>query len=299
MRLMTATAVPADEGSITLPGARRLAYASWGDRADAAVLLFHGMPGSRLLCPDVEATRDRAVRLIAVDRPGYGRSTPRPGRVVADWADDVRVLLDGLGISSVSVIGWSSGGAYALACAALLGARVRSATLVAADAPLDDLPAARAELPEEVIALIERIRADPRGDARAAVVARCAWYATDPGSILRNADARASAADDPDLILRRRPDVRPALDAMFAEGARQGSAGYVDDWIASVLPWGFRVSEVACPVAVWWGDRDQLTDRMHAEHLAAAIPGARLRVIPGEGHSLPMRHWGPILDELR
>lgn len=294
---MTASAVAEREGAIKTPDGRRLAYAEWGPVDGRVVLLFHGMPGSRLLCPDVDATGRRGIRILAPDRPGYGRSSPNPGRRIVDWAEDVRSLLDGLDIRVASIVGWSSGGPYALACAATLGERIRSVATVAADAPLDEVPGSFQALPAAVQDLIARVRDDPTGDPREAVAARCSWYGADPLALLASADSPA-AADDPDAMARRRPDVRHALAAMFTEGARQGVAGYVDDWIATVLPWGFRLADVARPVAIWWGDRDPLTPRSDTEHLGSTVPGARTRITPGEGHSLPFRHWSAILDSL-
>lgn len=294
---MTASAVAEREGAIKTPDGRRLAYTEWGPADGSVVLMVHGMPGSRLLCPDVEATGRRGIRLVAVDRPGYGGSSPKPGRRIVDWAEDARSLLDNLAVPVASIVGWSSGGPYALACAATLGERIRSVAVVAGDAPLDAVAGAFKALPTAVQNLIARVRDDPTGDPRAAVAARCAWYAEDPLSMLASADAHA-APDDPDAAARRRPDVRETLAAMLTEGARQGAAGYVDDWIATVLPWGFRLADVARPVTIWWGDRDPLTPRADTEHLASAVPGARLRIVPGEGHSLPYLHWPAILDSL-
>ena len=294
---MTASAVAERDGAITTPDGRRLAYAEWGPADGPVVLMFHGMPGSRLVCPDVDATARRGIRLVAVDRPGYGGSSPKPGRRIVDWAEDARSLLDDLAIPAASIVGWSSGGPYALACAATLGERIRSVAVVAGDAPLEAVPGALTALPAAVQDLIARVRDDPTGDRRTAVAARCAWYAENPLSMIASADAHA-APDDPDAAARRRPDVRTALETMFTEGARQGAAGYVDDWIATVLPWGFRLADVARPVAIWWGDRDPLTPRADTEHLASAVPGARLRIVSGEGHSLPFRHWSAVLDSL-
>jgi pimeloyl-ACP methyl ester carboxylesterase len=157
---MTASAVAEREGAIMTPDGRRLAYTEWGPADGSVVLLFHGMPGSRLLCPDVEATGRRRIRLVGVDRPGYGESSPKPGRRIVDWADDARSLLDNLAVPVASVVGWSSGGPYALACAATLGERIRSVAVVAGDAPLDAVPGAFEALPTAVQELIARVRVD-------------------------------------------------------------------------------------------------------------------------------------------
>ncbi|HEX3427637.1 MAG TPA: alpha/beta fold hydrolase, partial [Candidatus Limnocylindrales bacterium] len=134
------TASPARDRDIRLADGRRLAYAEWGDPKGTPVVLLHGMPGSRLLCPDEQATRAAGVRLIAPDRPGYGRSEPRPGRAVIDGADDLGELIERLRLPPVAIVGWSSGGPYALASAVGIPELVSSVGVIAGDAPLDDVP---------------------------------------------------------------------------------------------------------------------------------------------------------------
>ena len=290
---MTVTAVPERDSVIELRDGRKIAVAEWGERDGRPVLLFEGSPGSRLFCPDLEVTHSTGIRLISPDRPGYGTSDPQPGRTILDWADDVRQLGDAFGIDRFPVVGWSSGGQFALACAFALGDRVTSVALIAADGPPDEVPGFRASYPPAVSALVDLIRTDPVA-ARLALLERHRWYAEDPGSIIRD----APDGDDPDSINRRDPAVRAALDAMFLEGARQGAAGLVDDLIAYHRPWGFSPADIQQPAAVWWGEEDPLTDRVHAEYLAGAIPRARLFIEPEEGHSLPIRHWARILGQL-
>ncbi|MGI4944133.1 MAG: alpha/beta fold hydrolase, partial [Janthinobacterium lividum] len=89
----------------------------YGDPAGPPVLYFHGWPASRLeagLIPDL------SVRLLALDRPGYGRSTPQPGRTLLDWPADVAAVADRLGLAKFHVVGLSGGGPYAAACALAL-----------------------------------------------------------------------------------------------------------------------------------------------------------------------------------
>ena len=84
------------DGGLSLPDGRNLAYAEWGTSSGPPVLLFHGGPGSRLFCPDYEATMSSGVRLITIDRPGFGGSDPQPGRTLLGWADDVSAFADAL-----------------------------------------------------------------------------------------------------------------------------------------------------------------------------------------------------------
>jgi len=292
---VTVSAAPDRDTLVGLRDGRRVALAEWGDVDGRPVFVFQGSPGSRLFNPDVETTEATGVRILSPDRPGYGTSDPKIGRSVLDWASDLGEIADALGLDRFPVLGWSSGGQFALGVAVGLGERVTSVALVAADGPPFDVPGVRESWSPEVAALVDLIRADPAA-ARVRLLERQRWYADDPGSIIRRADAMAG--DDPDAVLRRIPAIRGALDTMFREGARQGSAGFVDDLIAYYSPWGFSPADVRQPTSVWWGDEDLLVARSHTDYLATTIPGARLHVEPGEGHLLPVRHWAAILAEL-
>jgi pimeloyl-ACP methyl ester carboxylesterase len=292
---VTVTAVSERESVVEVSDGRRIVVAEWGEPEGRPMLLFQGSPGSRLFCPDIDAIRSAGIRLLSPDRPGYGTSDPKPGRTLLDWADDVRQLGEALRLGQFPVIGWSSGGQFAMACAYALGDRIPSLALIAADGPLDEVPGIRASYPPTVSALIDLIRTNPVA-ARLALLERHSWYANDPGSITRG--AAEADGNDPDSVYRRDPAVRAALDVMFQEGAHQGAAGLVDDLIAYHQPWGFSPADIRQPTAVWWGEEDPLTDRVHAEYLAGAIPRAHLFIEPGEGHLLPLRHWARIMAQL-
>jgi pimeloyl-ACP methyl ester carboxylesterase len=114
---------------------RSLSYAEFGEPDGRPVLLFRGTPGYRLNPWTTEAElRSLGVRLIALDRPGVGRSTPWPHRRLLDWPDDVQTLADALGLERFAVVGFSNGGPYAAACAYKLGQRISGTALVAPDA---------------------------------------------------------------------------------------------------------------------------------------------------------------------
>jgi pimeloyl-ACP methyl ester carboxylesterase len=285
---MKATARPHADATITLADGRTLAYCEWGNPSGSPVLLAHGGPGSRLLCPDEGATAAAGVRLLTVDRPGYGASDPRPDPSLLGWANDVQALADRLGLERFAVVGWSAGGGYALACAACMPERISAVGLASCEGPYDQVPGALAEgmTPEERT-LFERIRHDPVA-ARGEVAAHVGWY-QDPDTIW---EWEPPAVDVPILA---RPDVRDALTQMFREGARQGVGGLVDDWVALSLPWGFTFADIRVPVAVWHGELDHLVGPAHAHYLSAVLPNATLVLYPADGHLLLLQHWGEIL----
>jgi pimeloyl-ACP methyl ester carboxylesterase len=253
--------------------------------------LFHGIPGSRLLCPDEDETERAGVRLITIDRPGYGMSSPDPGRTLLDWAADYVDWAAVVGLPPCPVVGWSGGGPYALACAARLPDHVTSVALLASTAPWDEVPNELAGLSDEVRQLMTLLRTDAP-EAVDGVKARSQWYAEGWETMFEPGNGTAD-----DALLAENGVLEPAL-AWMREGARQGTAGYVDDWIIDSLPWGFSLSDVSQDVHVWWGDDDQFVGRECAEYLARAIKRSTLTVLAGEGHMFPIRLWGEVLAAL-
>jgi pimeloyl-ACP methyl ester carboxylesterase len=135
MNETTTRDIPAGrDHSLRLPDGRTLAYTDLGTPNGPTIMYFHGAPSSRLdlalLGLDV-TFHELEVRVVSPDRPGYGGSSPRPGRRREDWPTDVAALADHLGVTRFAVMGASSGGAYAVACAALLPERVTSAGVIA------------------------------------------------------------------------------------------------------------------------------------------------------------------------
>jgi pimeloyl-ACP methyl ester carboxylesterase len=281
--------VPERTGEVRLADGRRLAWAEWGPVDGRPVLLLHGAPGSSRACPDASATTALGVRLVAPDRPGYGASDPRPGRTVIDWADDARQLLDHLETATAPIVGWSSGAAFALACAAAMPWRVPALALIAGVAPPDDVPD---ETPPAVLA---RRREDPAG-SRAELLERVAWFAARPESIMDMAGD--APPDDADARLRADPAVLAMLQAMVRHAGLRGAEGWVDDVIAHALPWGLRLSWVSARTTVWFGERDRLADRAASEHLARALRHGTLRLEPDLGHLLPIARWREVLADV-
>ena len=127
---------PRVDSSVHLPDGRCLAYAEYADADGAPVILFHGLPGSRLSWGMLPGSPfPPGLRIIAPDRPGYGGSEPKPGRTLLEWADDVRALADALELERFAVVGVSGGGPGALACAFRMPERLTSVGVVSGAAP--------------------------------------------------------------------------------------------------------------------------------------------------------------------
>ena len=174
-----------------------------------------------------------------------------------------------------------------------------SVGLAASSAPLDEVPGEWDALSVDARELTRLLRRDPSA-AFAGIVERCQWFATDPEAIFEPEPSSAVGDGvDPDDHLVSEPEVLEPLLVWMREGARQGAAGYVEDWIADALPWGFSASDVNHDVHIWWGDGDRVVARSCAEYFARVIKRSTLTVLTGEGHLFPIEHWEEILAGLR
>src|SRR3954447_24981290 len=164
---------PEPTGTVTLGDGRSLAYDDVGDRGGLPVVFLHGCPDCRLARhPDNGIAAGTGVRLIAVDRPGYGHSDAHPAGTEATQADDIVALADALGIRRFAALGWSSGGPGALALAARHGDRVTAVGVAAGQVPMeaDADPAVLADM-DPVIAMRSEMLGTMTPDEFAAMVA--------------------------------------------------------------------------------------------------------------------------------
>lgn len=281
---------------VQLPSGRTL-EARFAGPADGPVVVFHhGTPGSSLpFAPMAEAITRRGLRLLTYSRPGYGVSTPQPGRRVVDAAQDVAYLLDALGASTFRAIGWSGGGPHALACAAALPGRCLAAVTIAGVAPypaegLDWLAGMGPENIEEF------------GLALRGAEALLPFLQTFQASLIsitgaEVADSLGGLISDVDRAYLT-GDFAEWLAAHFREGLAPGVQGWLDDDLAFCRDWGFDLR--ACrSVTVWQGDQDRMVPEAHGRWLASHVPGARRRLQPGQGHlSVAVGAFEQILDDV-
>lgn len=261
---------------------KRLTVEEWGDPRGRPVFLLHGTPGSRLgPRPRGPVLYPRGIRLVAYDRPGYGGSEPRPGRTVADAAADVRAIADELGIERFSVVGRSGGGPHALACAALLPDRVIRASVLVGIAPPD---AAGLEWRAGMTPANRRdyaIADQGVGRLTEWYEYRAAQARANPASMLDFLDAQLT---EPDRRVLADFGIKEMLESNFAEAFRESAAGWVDDTLAFLAPWGFELDRIKVPVLLWHGEKDVFAPISHSRWLAGRITDAKLRVARGAAH---------------
>ena len=271
--------------TMELADGRTLSWAELGADSAATVLLAnHGTGSSRLEMAIFDALlRERDVRVIAPERPGYGRSTPcEHGRSLGDWATDVGALVAALDIASFVVSGYSGGGPHALAIAAspTLNTRV-SRVLLSASSPL----AWMIPLSEQDQQLAQQVRTQPWGQFESSFQSTVMGEVT---GFLSPADQEAFA--DPTYL--------EAAMATIGEGARQGPRGEAGDaWAWNSDP-GFDLEAVTQPVEIWHGDADLVVPVEAAYALQRSLAQATLHILAGDGHFSIGAHLPEQLDAL-
>lgn len=265
-----------------------------GDR----ILLFHdGTPGAGIVSPRFhDAAAARGLQLVSFSRPGYGRSTRRAGRTVADVADDAAAVLDHLGAERCYAMGFSGGGPHALACAARLPERVIAVAVVGCVAPYtaDGLDFLAGMAQENVDEFGAALTGPPALEAFLTSIRPSLAAVTGP----EVADALGGLVPPVDRAALTR-DYTDALAADFRRALDTGIWGWHDDDLAFTKPWGFDLEDIRAPVSIWQGREDRMVPYAHGEWLAGHLPGARVHLLADHGHlSLAVTAIDRVLDEL-
>ena len=283
------------ELDVALRDGRTLHVYDEGDANGKPIVVHHGSPSDgQLFARHVEDAQARGIRLIGYDRAGYGGSTPRPGRSVADVAPDVEDVLDALGVDRFATWGISGGGPHALACGALLGKRCVAAAALASPAPwqaegLDWLAGMGEGNVAEFDAVLEG------GEALEASLGRDA------------AEMLAGGADEmrTAMLSVLSPVDQAALDAEFGDflyttlraGIGERIDGWRDDNVAFVHAWGFEPADIRTPSLLLQGVHDLMVPPSHGRWLAERIPGVDARISESDGHLTLLKDRVPEVHE--
>lgn len=261
---------------------RRLGFAEFGPADGRPLVWLHGTPGARRQIPESARVlaEERGVRIVGIDRPGVGSSTPYRYGSLLDFTTDLTKVTDHLGIDRFGVVGLSGGGPYALASCYALPHRVTVAGVLGGVAPArgDDAP------PGGFVGLIAPLGPLAtifRGPLSLGLTA-FVWAVRPVASPAFGLYARISPEGD------QRVFARPEIKAMFLDdilnGSRRGMAAPILDFLLFSRPWGFSVRDITVPVRWWHGDADNFVPLAHGQHMVSLIPDAELYVRPGESH---------------
>lgn len=277
--------------TISTEDGRNLRIIEAGLRDGIPILVHPGTPGSRLLYqPWVKDAELRGIRLISYERPGYGGSTPQPGRTVSSAAADVAIIARELDLSQLSVYGYSCGGPHALACAALLPNLVVAAAALASLAPYQasglDWFAGMGEdnITEFSTALKGRQALEQFLEPQV------------PGLLTATPDTLIQAFSSLLSPVEVAALVEGFADYMlshFHESIQERIDGWIDDDLAFMKGWGFELNQIQIPVMIMQGAQDKFVPFSHGKWLANNIHNVNAQLLPEEGHLSIFAHHIP------
>lgn len=279
--------------TVSLDDGRQLAFAELGRRDGAPVIYFHGFPGSRLEARLVEKEACRAgIRLVAIDRPGMGLSSPRTGRTIIDWPRDVVQVADSLKLASFIAVGASGGAPYALACAAAIPERLDAVGIIAGIAPVAGTGLAGQMLPVNRLGLVLARRAPLL--LRMALGVFAFGVRRWPARLL---DRIASRLGPADRAVLQETEVRGLMSGSLCESFRAGSAGPAADLSLLGRPWGFDLEAIGVPVRLWHGRADVVCPATMGEFLARRVRNCAATYYDDEGHFSVVTRRAPEIFE--
>lgn len=278
-----------------------LAWNEYGDPAGKPVFYYHGWPSSRLQARLAHhLAREKNLRLIAMDRPGMGKSTFIAGRTVADWPSLISAFADHLGLEKFGQIGVSGGGPYVLACAAMIPERLTGSAVLAGMVPLPLTRAGASGLHPLYRAMMP-FRKSPAAVFSGLFRVAARVSAGQPGKFPLSALVRSLASEDRALLLSS-PDVWEVATTSFAESVSEKGCGrgvMADSEIYFQNP-GFNPATITHPIRYWHGGDDKNIPTSLVEDLVSNMPYADLTVEPDLGHfSLAVHRASAALDHVR
>ncbi len=281
---------------LELSDGRRLCYCEFGDRSGTPIFYCHGFPSSRLEAGlAAEAAKKLHLRLIAVDRPGLGQSSPQPDRHFKDFPDDIVALADHLNIERFSLVAVSGGGPYAMACAEQHPLRVDKLVLICTLGSYEPDGSTKG-MRYILSSIIHFVRYMPGAGHWFFKHIVCPILGRFPKLILLMYVNRLTQSE------------RTAfLDKVFydnflctmRESFNQGSAGPAWELKLLTSAWDINPANIKAETWLWHGEADSVVPSPHGHRHAKLIPNCHARFLPEEGHfSLIYNSMETILRKL-
>jgi len=288
-RLLTG---PMREQCIALPNGRTVAIRESGNLRGRPVVYLHGFLGSRLECAPADAlATELGLRLVSVDRPGFGLTSSAPPDPRID-AEDVAAITQRLGLHQAIVVGVSGASAAALLSAAHPAVAAPVTVLACPLGPLED-PRIAVQFSRIVRMALGISRMAPRATASVLEGLFRRLAQTQPERLLQLLCLRFAAADHEAL---RCPHWQRAVVNSLSESFRLGAAGALRDLLSYSQTWPRELWQITTPVLIWHGERDTVVPLPCAQALTERLANARLTIYEHEGHfSVPLRHMRSLL----
>lgn len=257
---------------VTVECDRKITYSEYGLPEGDPVVFLHGTPGSHRLGELLaQAARENGIRLLALDRPGYGCSSPWPDRSVLDAAKFITPVLNDADVHTAGIVAFSGGSSYALAMAATQADRIDKVDIIAGATP----PTVSEEVPTIQRVLTGLATTTP--SLLKGVFRGQAWLVErmDPSFVLKQYTENENAVSDAEAAI---------VKADFVEAFANHCSGAVTEFRNAKTPWGVDFTEIEPAVRLWHGGKDTNVPISSVRDLEELIPSAKLHVLPEADH---------------
>ena len=280
---------------LRLSDGRNMAYAEYGDLSGEPVFHCHSVMGSRLeLAFNADKIcKQKSVRLIVIDRPGYGASDscPEPGFI--NWTKDLIQLADQLNIERFSLTGYAMGGVYALACAYEIPERIKRAAIICSGAVIENTSDYETVTP--MVKFNYRVAKYLPTLYKFVNSLQIKGALNDPDAFVKLFSEKMDLADKKIMTSDM---FRVLMFDALREGFRQDGKSLATDLIQVMQEWGFEPTNIKVPLDIWHGTCDFVVPLVLAKRLDEQVENTRLFIKEGEGQYMFYTYWEEILDKL-
>jgi pimeloyl-ACP methyl ester carboxylesterase len=276
-------------------GQKKIYVQEWGQVGKPAILFIHGFPGSsdhaQLM---TTSPLHESFRIIAIDRPGYGKSDRQKAVTPLGLALQLQDLLNYLCIEKVHIMHVSGGAPYGLALAYLLKNRVVRVSSICGIAPVTRKNFSYLNSSQKKNWFTQKLV-----PAKVLDMVLHRVFKRDVKELDRMVFGNMESFPSADQKVFSHPTIGPFLADSIYVSLSQGPGALVDDLAVYSRPWGFPIEAISCPITLWHGDADDVVHVRIAEQMRSYMQTSLLRMTPNEGHySVALNYREEILQDL-
>ncbi|MHA2357671.1 MAG: alpha/beta fold hydrolase [Candidatus Heimdallarchaeaceae archaeon] len=283
--------------NVTLNDGRILSYADLGEKEGEPIFYFHGFPGSRLEGRLIhDKAKEVGLRVLSVDRPGFGLSDFQSRRKITDWSQDVLELADRLDFKKFGVFGISAGAPYALACALNHPEKLTVVGIISALGSVE---------------FKDSIRGDHLFAFRLARFSKLLfslgfWFTRlrfirheNKAEIFSKRKSKEVTRKDQEILMS--PLTSSLMYESQCESCRKGMKGLAYEAILLGKTWNLKLEEISkkLKIYLWHGEKDYISPVSATREIEKRLSNSVVKYYPEEGHySLPINKTEEILKDI-
>lgn len=280
---------------LKLKDRRHLSYTEYGDPSGEPFFYFHSVLGSRLelAINAKEILEQHSIRLIIIDRPGYGASDPNPKNSFLNWIDDLEEVADHLKVERFSTIGYAMGGVYTLAAAYKIPDRIKHSAMVSRGLPPSTSKDFNQMIP--LYRLNNRMAKYAPKLLPFLTTISMKGILSDPDGLYRQLDKYIC---DGDRTLLQQETFKQSFFESIKEAFRQGGKSNAAEVIQLMHDWEFDLRNITLPIDIWHGTADRHVPYSLGQRANELIKDSRLFTMENKGHYLIYTHFSEIIETL-